>query len=189
MQIPLFPLDIYLLPGGVSKLRIFEPRYIKLVKIAATNNYGFGLCMSIDNTICHFGTRVVITDFDSLPDGVLSITIQAKELFLLDDHWRDEDELYFGEISAVPNWRSTDIDYTDVEIANSLKLLFKEHPDHASYYPSPNFNDMTWVCQRWLEILPLEVNQKQWFMSRNDHTAALSFLHTVIDDNLQKNDR
>ncbi|EAR55777.1 hypothetical ATP-dependent protease La (LON) domain protein [Photobacterium sp. SKA34] len=188
MQIPLFPLDVYLLPGGVSKLRIFEPRYIKLVKIAATNKNGFGLCMSIDNTICHFGTRVIITDFDSLSDCVLSITIQAVELFLIDDHWRDEDGLFFGRISSVPNWQSTDINYTDVEIANSLKVLFQEHPDHASYYPAPNFEDMTWVCQRWLEILPLEVNQKQWFMSRNDHTAALSFLHTVIDDNLQKND-
>lgn len=139
--------------------------------------------MKIDDNLCHFGTRVIITDFDPLPNGFMSITIQGAEMFLINNHWQDNDRLHIGDTSPVPNWHSKNITFIDQNISDNLKQLFQQHPDHASYYPDPKFDDITWVCQRWLEILPLEVNQKQWFMSRNDCSAALSFLHTVINTN------
>lgn len=182
MQLPLFPADIYLLPNGICKLQIYEQRYLRLVKIATANHYGFGLCMKIDDNFCHFGTRVIIIDFDPLPNGFMSITIQGTEMFLINNHWRDYDHLYIGDTSPVPNWHSKNITDIDQTISDNLKQLFQQYPEHASYYPHPKFDDITWVCQRWLEVLPLEVNQRQWFMSRNDCSAALSFLHTVISN-------
>ena len=35
IELPLFPLSIFLLPGGITRLRIFEPRYLKMVAIAS----------------------------------------------------------------------------------------------------------------------------------------------------------
>ena len=184
MQLPLFPLQLYLLPGGITKLRIFEPRYIRLVKLAMASGEGFGICMKDDDELCHFGTRVIITDFERLPDDILGITIKGIEKFVINNHWREKDELRFGDVTLMKNWSPTKIKFADRDISNSLRALFEEYPEHAANYPIPDYNDMTWVCQRWLEILPLEINQKQWFMSRNDHRAALSFLHNVIDDHL-----
>ena len=186
MQLPLFPMQMYLLPGGISKLRIFEPRYIRLVKLAMACNDGFGLCMKNNETLCHFGTRVIITDFEALPDGLLGITIEGVDKFLINDHWEEEDGLIIGEVTMLENWSKSEIKFVDRDISNSLKTLFREYPEHGEYYQEPDFDDMTWVCQRWLEILPLETNQKQWFMSRSDSRAALSFLHTVIEEELKK---
>lgn len=188
MQLPLFPLQLYLLPGGISKLRIFEPRYTRLVKLAMSSGEGFGLCMKEDDTLCHFGTRAIITDFERLPDGILGVTIKGVEKFVINNHWKEKDGLRFGDITVMKNWSPTKIKFADRDISNSLRALFEEYPEHAANYPIPDYNDMTWVCQRWLEILPLEINQKQWFMSRNDHRAALSFLHNVIDEQLNNQD-
>lgn len=186
MQLPLFPLQLYLLPGGISKLRIFEPRYTRLVKLAMASGEGFGLCMKDGDALCHFGTRTIITDFERLSDGLLGITVQAVEKFVINDHWQEEDGLRFGDISPIKNWSPVTMKFADRGIAHSLQALFEEYPEHATHYPEPDFNDTTWVCQRWLELLPLETNQKQWFMSRNDHRAALSFLHNIIDEQLKE---
>lgn len=187
MHLPLFPQQLYLLPGGISKLRIFEPRYLRLVKLAMASDDGFGLCMKDGDTLCHFGTRAIITDFESLPDGLLGITIKGIEKFVINDYWQEDDGLHFGDVTLIDNWSKTDIKFIDRDLPNSLKGLFLEYPEHSVNYPTPDFEDMTWVCQRWLEILPLETNQKQWFMSRNDHRAALSFLHSVIDEKYKNN--
>lgn len=188
MQLPLFPLRLYVLPGGVSKLRIFEPRYTRLVTLAMSSGNGFGLCMKDGDSLCHFGTRVEITDFEQLPDGLLGITIKGVEKFVINNHWQEKDGLRFGEVSLIKNWAPSSARFIDRHIANSLEALFEEYPDYAENYPEPDFTNMAWVCQRWLEILPLETNQKQWFMSRNDHRAALSFLHNVIDEELRNDD-
>jgi len=36
VTLPIFPLPVFLLPGGVTKLRIFEPRYLKMVSTASS---------------------------------------------------------------------------------------------------------------------------------------------------------
>ena len=40
LTLPIFPLPVFILPGGIIRLRIFEPRYLKMIKIA-TQGEGF----------------------------------------------------------------------------------------------------------------------------------------------------
>ena len=40
-EIPLFPLNVNLLPEGFMPLQIFEPRYIDMVKLCMSDNLGF----------------------------------------------------------------------------------------------------------------------------------------------------
>ncbi|ARR49061.1 TPA: LON peptidase substrate-binding domain-containing protein [Photobacterium damselae] len=181
-QLPLFPLKLYLLPGGISQLRIFEPRYTRLVKLAMTTGEGFGLCMIEHEQICRFGTRVVITDFETLDDGFLGITVEAVDKFVITDYQQDNDGLYMANIETFPNWPNASVDFSDNDLVESLKAVFIEYPEHSAHYPAPQFDNISWVCQRWLEVLPLEINQKQWFISRSDHLPAVSFLHSVINE-------
>ena len=44
-RFPLFPLSAHLLPEGRMALRIFEPRYVRMVKQACAANSGFVMCM------------------------------------------------------------------------------------------------------------------------------------------------
>ena len=42
--LPLFPLNTVVFPGGRLPLRIFEQRYLEMVKQAIADNTPFGIC-------------------------------------------------------------------------------------------------------------------------------------------------
>ena len=44
-DIPLFPLRSVLFPGGFLPLRIFEQRYLTMIRDCARNDSGFGVCL------------------------------------------------------------------------------------------------------------------------------------------------
>lgn len=53
----LFPLRAVLVPGGALSLRVFEPRYLDLVRDCSRNDEGFGVSLDIDEDDPH--TQVV----------------------------------------------------------------------------------------------------------------------------------
>ena len=58
-------------------------------------------------------------------------------------------------------------------------------PEIGSLYPKPDYNNLTWVCQRWLEILPLEVHYKQLLLTQESIKLTVRFLLKLLDnDNL-----
>ncbi|MBW8368296.1 MAG: peptidase S16, partial [Arenimonas sp.] len=49
-ELPLFPLSSVLFPGGTLGLRIFEPRYLDLVKRGGPRAEGFGISQNQDGS-------------------------------------------------------------------------------------------------------------------------------------------
>ena len=45
IEIPLFPLRTVLFPGAVLPLRIFEQRYLTMIRDCARSDTGFGVCL------------------------------------------------------------------------------------------------------------------------------------------------
>ncbi len=45
MQVPLFPLNTVLFPGGPLPLRIFEPRYLDMVSRCMKDDMPFGVAL------------------------------------------------------------------------------------------------------------------------------------------------
>ena len=85
MRLPLFPLNVYLLPGGILPLRLFEPRYLRMLSLSQA--HGFGLCLlgtrreDGQMPLLALGTRVEVTDFNQLDDGTLGITVRGIERY------------------------------------------------------------------------------------------------------------
>jgi Lon protease-like protein len=86
-QIPLFPLNTVLFPGGPLPLRIFETRYTDMVRRCMREQSGFGVVMIQAETAAgpgpetdklartaETGTLATIVDFNQLSDGLLGIT-------------------------------------------------------------------------------------------------------------------
>lgn len=110
MTLVLFPLSAHLLPGGIMPLRIFEPRYQRM--IAESREREFALCM-LDprqpdalRNMYPIATRVRIIDFDLLPDGLLGITVLGVERVRITDLWQEEDGLRVGEVEPLPPGRA-----------------------------------------------------------------------------------
>ncbi|MBB1316834.1 LON peptidase substrate-binding domain-containing protein [Shewanella sp. SR43-4] len=195
MNIPLFPLPVCLLPQGYTQLRIFELRYKRLVSESLKSGIGFGLCMLADDkkTILPIGTLTQIIDFETLDDGLLGISVQGKQTFTINHISVDDDGLKRGDVSLIDSWPSDIIEQQiepaqsnkinrkkDKILSQTLKQILQQYPQHLAHYSEESFNDMSWVCQRWLEIIPLSSKQKYQCINSHDHQLAKSFLFDII---------
>jgi len=195
MIIPIFPLSICLLPQGYTQLRIFEPRYTRLVSESIKSGLGFGLCMLADDkkTILPIGTLTQIIDFETLEDGLLGISIQGQQTFTIKQITVENDGLKRANVSLMASWPSVIIEQRnaqahvdkleskkDIILSNTLKQILQQYPQHLAHYSNENFNDITWVCQRWLEIIPLSSKEKYQCINSHDHRLAKSFLLDII---------
>ena len=87
-EIPLFPLDLVLLPSSRVPLHIFEERYRLMVNSCIDNESEFGIVWGQDDNHRHIGCSARIVDVvDRFPDGRLNIVVEGSDRFrLLDEH-------------------------------------------------------------------------------------------------------
>jgi len=188
MKMPLFPLSSHILPAGRMALRIFEPRYVRMIKESCANNTGFVICMlnqKDSNTSHHqvmpLGTVCKVVDFDVLPDGLLGITVEGVECVSICDIESDPDNLRKGICTPLPEWLCN-VELNELHpIDQRLKEIFQKYPEVSSLYNETNFDDPMWVIHRWIELLPVGAEQKQHFISQGDCKKALSYLSQLID--------
>ncbi|MEL0631470.1 LON peptidase substrate-binding domain-containing protein [Pseudoalteromonas carrageenovora] len=189
MKRAIFPLPIFILPQGYTRLRIFEPRYLNMVKTALESDTGFVLCTFEHDTpfnISAQGCLVDIIDFDQDDSGMLLIDVIASKSVQIDDVYQDDQELRHGLISncSTPYWYN-DL-FTDIGEHKKLQLtlqnIFLTNPELSELYKQTHFNELTWVVARWLELLPISIEKKQQLAFETNFDNLLSFLHTVINN-------
>ena len=102
----IFPLPIVLYPNGITRLRIFEQRYLRMVK-QATGDMGFVISVfdkQNPDKLNKIGTFVKIIDFDQLEDGTLGIDIQAQSLVTIGSHYQESDKLHKAKVTTFDHW-------------------------------------------------------------------------------------
>ena len=185
MRLALFPLPILLLPGGKTRLRVIEPRYLRLVSEAMSDNLGFALCLKTkNNDFFKIATRVFIYDFNKSSDGLLIIDIEAQEQVLLSQVSSDKDGLLHADVQPFINsskQQLQDINSEQFELASRLlKALLIYHPLYQNNIEQLPLENMTWVCRRWLELLPLDINEKYWLANSHSIVDNLNFVCQLI---------
>jgi len=82
--LPLFPLHSVLLPGAALNLRVFEARYLDLVRECGRKGCSFGVCLILEGEEvgapaipAAWGVEAAIEDFDVGPDGVLVLRLRG----------------------------------------------------------------------------------------------------------------
>jgi len=81
-RIPLFPLNVVLLPGAELPLHIFEPRYRAMVKNCLKQRSEFGMLMALPNGVARVGcTAEVIEVVKRYDDGRMDILTVGRAPF------------------------------------------------------------------------------------------------------------
>ena len=97
-SLPLFPLNLVLLPYELLPLHIFEPRYKKIVKDHIEENKPFGIILNEGDIVFTKGCRVKIQKiYKKYSNGEYDILVQGVEQFRL-LNTRMEGETVIGEI-------------------------------------------------------------------------------------------
>jgi len=80
--LPLFPLDLVLLPAVPLSLHIFEPRYKEMINECLTQNRHFGIVRSKEEALASIGcTAEIINVMKTHPDGRMDILTEGKRRF------------------------------------------------------------------------------------------------------------
>lgn len=122
-KLPLFPLNVFLLPGEQVQLYIFEERYKQLINQCLKEQSAFGIPFSSKINTRNFGALVVVKEvLKRYPDGEMDILVESQGLFRLDKFFhRDGDRLFpAGEVSP---FNLEEIQ----EPSDLLKASFREH--------------------------------------------------------------
>lgn len=183
IDIPLFPLNAVLFPGGEIDLRIFEPRYLDMVRDCTRANSPFGICLILAGTEvgepampAAIGTLAHIIDFSTTADGLLGIRAQGSRRFRLSRSRVRDSGLAHGEVEPWPDEERVEVPVQFHLLATILeRLLEKIGGAHASA-PRANFDDASWVGFRLAELLPLENPERQKMLQATDPLERLGQL-------------
>ncbi|MDO6840457.1 LON peptidase substrate-binding domain-containing protein [Paraglaciecola chathamensis] len=186
ITLPLFPLSAHILPQGRMALRIFEPRYVRMVKNACSTQTGFGVCMlnakgdkERNEHIHAVGTHVKVIDFDMLDDGLLGITVEGDKCFNIEQVVTEHDGLRVGQCIWSEVWQPES--KTDSALVRQrLMDIFNKYPEIKDLYPEPRFDDPLWVVYRWLELLPVSAEKKQQLMIQRDYVKTVEYLTQLV---------
>ncbi|ABM02833.1 peptidase S16, lon domain protein [Psychromonas ingrahamii 37] len=181
MRLALFPLPVFLLPEGLTRLRIFEPRYKRLVAEAMSTGQGFGLCLPKEgHNLYDIGIRVEIYNFDQDENGFLIIDIKGTDRFTFDDVSSDSDGLRHADVTLIDGWESIQMTPQYEFMLAPLKAVLTSIPLHVEQVNQQGFNNLSWICQRWLEILPVPADKKYWLARQSGPEPTVEFIREVI---------
>ncbi|NMP15091.1 LON peptidase substrate-binding domain-containing protein [Thalassotalea sp. Y01] len=184
MNIPVFPLPIYLLPGGITRLRIFEQRYLNMVK-NARNTDGFVISLyraDKSEYVGRWGSWVEIIDFQLGQDNVLVIDVKCNELVLIDNFQRNDENLLLARKQSMQHWPKTKHTVETRIFSEQLKRFFSANSDLNELYKQQFVDQPNWVCARWLELFPISIEDKNHFAEAQSVDDAIEFLTAVIID-------
>src|SRR5579885_3588640 len=82
LLLPLFPLDLVLLPGVPLPLHIFEPRYKEMIKECLEKKSQFGIIRAKEEAFVSIGcTAEIINVLKTYPDGRMNILVEGQKRF------------------------------------------------------------------------------------------------------------
>ena len=80
--LPLFPLDVVLLPGAPLPLHIFEPRYKEMINECLKQKRSFGIVRTKDEGFVNVGcTAEIINVLKTYADGRMNILTEGQKRF------------------------------------------------------------------------------------------------------------
>jgi len=163
-------------------LRLFEPRYIDMVKNCFKTGTGFGVCLIKDGTEAGqvaqpypHGTLVSIVDFDQGSDGLLHITTEGQQEFSLLSYAANEDNLLIGEVQMHELSTPTPMNQEYKRLAQKLSILL-QYVEPNIRYIDKQMDNADWVCNRLIELLPLSAESKFELLQLPDNTSRLNAL-------------
>ncbi|MFA5984457.1 MAG: LON peptidase substrate-binding domain-containing protein [Methylococcaceae bacterium] len=183
---PLFPLNTPLFPKCTLQLQIFEQRYLKMISTCLRNGSSFSVCLLREGyekqevlgnansptqnvpIFYSMGTQAKIIDFDQMPNGLLSISLQGEQRQRLDQIHQQADGLWLAQTDnlaeenackgeILPVWsavlksltKSGIITYSETDLHNNPELAMNYF---AMYSPLPSY-----LKQSLLEIDDLQI--------------------------------
>ena len=167
-RIPLFPLDVVLMPGAELPLHIFEPRYKLMIGRCLTEKLEFGMILASNQSVAATGcTAEILRKIKDYPDGRMDIFTVGRAVFHLEE-LIEEKEYYEGRVEYVED---TPVALDLEQEAQLLQLFQKCHTLlFSSPWTNPEDKDPLTMAYRMAALLPMELEKRQAMLeTRSEH--------------------
>lgn len=155
--LPLFPLDVVLLPGTPLPLHIFEPRYKEMIGECLTNEAPFGVIRALEGGIAEVGcTAEIVTVTKKYSDGRLDLIAEGRKRFEVLE-LNEERPFLQAEVLLIPD-EPADVQPADRDRAIQLHL---EILTMAGAVQDLSAADQTQLSFYLAGSLPLDLDFKQ----------------------------
>lgn len=192
-DLAIFPLGTVLFPGGVLPLRVFEARYLDLVRECTAADLPFGVCLITDGSEVGaaaqheaIGCTARIVDFDMEQAGVLNLrTIGGQRFRVLERRVR-KDGLVRADIEMIDPDEPAAIPPEFAACASLVRrlvddLVARESDPMRQMIARPyDFDSAVWVGNRLCEFLPIPPRARQKLMELDDALTRLSLIHQYL---------
>lgn len=178
--LPLFPLELVLLPGTPLPLHIFEPRYKEMIAECISAEAPFGVVRAFDEGIAEVGcTAEIITVTKEYPDGRMDLVCEGRKRFEVLNVNRDRSFLR-AEVVIVP-------DDPEVAVQDERVKAVQLHLEILSLAGA--VQDLSAADQNQLSFylagsLPLDLDFKQKLLAMRSEgqriQAVAAYLETIL---------
>lgn len=181
LELPLFPLQSPLFPGGLLTLRVFEPRYLDMVRRCHEQGQPFGVVRLIEGGEVRrrdeadgfvrerfetVGTLAHITALETAQPGLLLLRCRGGQRFELQRSECLPHGLWVGQMRMLADDVALSLPGDLAPLAPLLQSLLHSLAQGAAdadlpMQPPYHWNDCGWLANRWSELLPLTGTERQ----------------------------
>jgi Lon protease-like protein len=180
--LPLFPLNTVLFPGGVLPLRVFEARYVDMIRQCMKGEAPFGVVRILSGQ--EVGTAAVpdavgclahIVQWDMQELGVLLIRTEGGMRFRIREKRILADQRLEARVDMIDDDPAVSVTAAHVECAKAEFVSPFTHP--------ARLDDAAWVANRWCEILPISLDARQKLLEMEGAGSRLAVVHDFLRQN------
>lgn len=199
-SLPLFPLNVVVCPGGLVPLKIFEARYLDMVKNCLRDKTSFAIVAVLPEgttdsegnfPFANVGTLMNIVDADVDTVGMMLIRCVGQHRVKVESFNQQNDGLIIGQVTDIQNDLKMDLP-DDLKFSGEVLrqllealVLRDTHPDRLPLKPY-NLNDVAWVANRWVELIDLPLLEKQRLMQLDSPIVRLELIQDILSVGNQK---
>lgn len=196
MRLPLFPLRTVLFPGGVLPLRVFEARYMDMVRNCMKDGSPFGVCAILGEQsevgpgaqTAPVGCLARIREWDMTQLGVLKLRVVGDGKLRVLASRTEADGLLVGDVELLAPEPEHPLSARHAACRRVLEGLLAAVPEAASddelgppIEPPRRPDSAVWAGHRLAEWLPLPLSEKQTLLELADPRARLDRLEALLE--------
>ncbi len=196
MNLSIFPLKNCLFPGGVLSLMIFEIRYLKMIKKVNDEKSCFGIVLlksgsetdkpGATEQFYDVGTRAKIIQLEVLQPTLFSIKVKGEGRFKIESANKGKYSLWNAVVSEIQDDDIVQLPKEVERLSHKLKEVLHLNKNKSQLSRAEissinqRFEDSGWVANRWAELLPIDILQKQNLLEERDPMLRLRKIDHII---------
>lgn len=195
-DLPLFPLQTVLFPGGLLSMKVVEARTVERMDMCLRERASFGVVAlrasapsdapapepEIRVRLESTGVVAELIDVDRTQSGVLQVRCRGLQRFRLTESRQQADGSWQGGTSMLPDDARVAPSMAVHETVRGLaNVIARLKGQGALPFLQPYlFDQAGWVANRWCEILPIPLAAKQRLMELGDPAVRLQLVDEYL---------